>query len=184
MRCTGEAKIKPTVRSRPARAAEIIGWREYVALPELQLARLPAKIDTGARTSALHAVDQVVVEVDGARWVEFSVPGQGRKRSQRVRAPLVDERPIKNTSGIPETRLVVRTTLLLGHHCWQIEVSLANREKMEFDLILGRTAIRKRRMLVDPGHSFLLGSPQIRAGTDAATSAMPRLVNTKKGRDA
>ena len=151
--------MKPRSALPPAKQREVIGWREHVALPDLGLARLAAKIDTGARTSALHAVDQAVTEIDGIRWVEFRVPVPGRRTSARVRAPLVDERMIKNTSGIPEQRLVVRTTLLLGRHRWLIEVSLANREKMEFDLILGRTAIRKRRMLVDPGHSYLLGPP-------------------------
>ena len=121
---------------------------------------MAAKIDTGARTSALHALDQRIIERDGVRWVEFMIPVHNRRTSTRVLAPLVDERAIKNTSGVPELRLVVRTLLLLGRHRWQIELSLANRQKMEFDLILGRTAIRRRRLLVDPGRSFMLGLPE------------------------
>ncbi len=148
-----------SMRKPPRRGPEIIGWRELIALPDLGIPLLAAKIDTGARTSALHAVDQEYVDVGGARFVEFSVPIGNRRTSERVRAPLIDEREIKNTSGVPQRRLIVRTTLLLGRHRWQIEVSLANREKMEFDLILGRTAVRKRGILVDPGHSFMLGPP-------------------------
>ncbi|MCA8882872.1 MAG: ATP-dependent zinc protease [Rhodobacteraceae bacterium] len=135
---------------------EQIGWRERVALPDLGIHEMKAKIDTGARTSALHAVEVQTFQRDGHDWASFVVPLLGRERRS---ARLVDQRPIKNTSGIPETRLVVETTLLLGAHRWRIEASLANREKMEFDLILGRTAIRRHKLLVDPGRSFLAGPP-------------------------
>lgn len=138
------------------RATEVIGWREHVGLPDLGIDRIAAKIDTGARTAALHAVDQQVFDRDGAPWVEFMVPIHNRPTEERLCKPIFDEREIKNTGGVPERRLIVRTCLLIGRHKWQIEVSLANREKMEFDLILGRTAIRRRHILVDPGHSFLL----------------------------
>lgn len=142
---------------------EIIGWRETVALPDYGIASLAAKIDTGARTSALHAVDQRIFEKDHQIWVRFTIPIPSRKRGIRIEAPVVDERDIKNTGGIPERRIVVRTALVLGSHHWQIDVSLANREKMEFDLILGRTAIRARGMLVNPRRSFLLGEPETAA---------------------
>ena len=168
---------------RQRRKPEIIGWREDIALPDLGIARLPAKIDTGARTSALHAVDQTVIDIDGVHWAEFTIPVQNRRTSRRVRAPLIDERKIKNTSGIPELRLVVRTALLLGRHRWQIEVSLANREKMEFDLILGRTAIRKRGILVDPGQSFVLGPPTPAKKAAVKTSTFSGLVRHMKGRE-
>lgn len=136
-----------------------IGWREHVSLPDLGIATLRAKIDTGARTSALHAVDIEVFDQDGHAWVGFHVPLPGKPRWKRCTARLVDQRPIKNTGGIPEHRYVVETTLILGHRHWRIEVSLADREKMEFDLLLGRTAIRGRRMLINPGRSFLAGPP-------------------------
>ncbi len=166
-------------RSRPLRkkAPEVIGWREQVALPDLGLPSLAAKIDTGARTSALHAVDHMLVEVNGESCVEFTVPVHNRRTSRRVRALLVDEREIRNTSGIPERRLIVRSTLLMGRHRWHIEVSLANRERMEFDLILGRTAIRKRGILVDPGRSFVLGQPR----ATAKTGAMPEPAGSFEG---
>jgi hypothetical protein len=168
--------------SRP-RLTEVIGWREDVALPDLGLPQFAAKIDTGARTSALHAVDQEIVDQNGQPWVEFTVPAVKGRGLKRARAPLVDERNIKNTGGVPERRLVVRTTLLIGRHRWKIEVSLANREKMEFDLILGRTAIRRRGILVDPGHSFVLGPPKGAHRAAPETSTFSALVRALEGHD-
>jgi hypothetical protein len=161
----------PATRRVPA----TIGWREHIGLPAFGIPTMRAKVDTGARTSALHAVDHAMVEVDGARWVEFMIPLHNRRTANRVRARLIGERDIKNTGGVPERRLVVRTTLLIGQRSWQIEVSLANREKMEFDLILGRTAIRDRGLLVDPGRSFVLGQPRAKART---RQSAPRSAST------
>lgn len=153
--------MKKTLPPKPRQKKErqVIGWREMVGLPDLGITTLRAKIDTGARTSALHAVDLVEFEQDGARWIEFRIPQPGKLRSERCAAPLVDERQIKNTSGVPEDRYVIETLLVFGQRRWRIEVSLADREQMEFDLILGRTAIRRRKLLVDPGRSFLVGPP-------------------------
>lgn len=139
-----------------------MGWRELVGLPDLEVSQLRAKIDTGARTSALHAIDVSVFEEDGIRFVRFHVPLPGQPRNKRCTARIIDDRQIKNTSGIAEHRYVIETTLVLGKRHWRIEVSLADREKMEFDLILGRTAIRKRGLVVNPGSSYLLGVPQFR----------------------
>lgn len=151
---------KPQRRHAP----KVIGWRELIALPEFGIEELPAKVDTGARTSALHAVDQILFERDGARWVEFMIPLKNRRTTKRLRAPVLEERDIKNTGGVPERRLVVRTTLVIGQRHWLIDVSLANREKMEFDVILGRSAIRKHSLLVDPGRSYLAGHPEAKPG--------------------
>ena len=150
--------IEPVGQRIPSSKKEI-GWREIVGLPDLGIASLHAKIDTGARTSALHAVDLAVIERDGAQWAEFHVPQPGTPHWKRCATPILDVREIKNTSGVPEQRYVVGTTLILGKRHWHIEVSLADREQMEFDLILGRTAIRRRRLLVNPGRSFLVGPP-------------------------
>lgn len=147
-----------SVRKKAGRPVTEIGWREFVDLPDLGISRFRAKIDTGARTSAIHATRQKIVAQDGADWVEFHVPVPGTPRTTRCRARLVEFRAIKNTSGIPEDRYVVETTLVLGGRRWPIEVSLADRENMGFDLILGRTAIRRRRLLVNPGKSYLLSS--------------------------
>ncbi len=143
--------------ARPQRAAEVIGWREIVGLPDFDVPELRAKIDTGARTSALHATDLDVFERDGKNWVRFRLPLGGETGKQRFEREIRDERDIKNTSGVAERRLVIKTTLRLGSRRWQIETSLADRERMEFDLILGRTALRGHRLLVDPGRSFAIG---------------------------
>lgn len=133
-----------------------VGWRERISLPDLGIKAMKAKIDTGARTSALHAIDIERFERDGLNWIGFVVPLAGRERRS---APLLETRAIKNTSGVPEKRLVIETTLVIGTRHWLIETSLANRERMGFDLILGRTAIRRRSILVDPSRSFLAGDP-------------------------
>ncbi|MDH3666893.1 MAG: RimK/LysX family protein [Paracoccaceae bacterium] len=138
---------------------ELIGWREIVALPELDIHTVRAKIDTGARTSALHAVDEETFVHDGVNWVSFSVPGVRHLRRRRAEAPLLDERNVKNTSGVAEWRRVIRTALVIGRHRWEIDLSLANRANMEFELILGRTALHARNVFVAPNHSYLLGSP-------------------------
>jgi len=144
-------------RSRPVLE---IGWREHVGLPDLGIPDLSAKIDTGARTSALHATRLKTFEKDGKLWVQFSVPvGHGHSRDVH-RAPVLDRRDIKNTSCETESRYIIETTLVLGKRRWTIEVSLADRTKMTSDLILGRSAIRRHRLLVNPGRSFLAGKPR------------------------
>ena len=142
-------------KKKEKKSVSEIGWREYVALPDLGISNIRAKIDTGARTSALHATRQRIIEQDDGPWVEFHVPVPGTPGSTRCRAKLVDRRQIKNTSGIPEERMIVQTRLVIDGRRWSIEISLADRENMGFDLILGRTAIRRHRILVNPGRSFL-----------------------------
>ena len=149
------------LRKRKVPAVTAIGWRETVGLPGLGIDAIDAKIDTGARTSALHAVDLEVFERDGMPWVEFHVPLPGVPRSKRSANRIIDDRPIKNTSGTAEHRYIIETTLVLGRRRWRIEVSLADRENMEFDLILGRTALRRRKLLINPGSSFLAGPPRL-----------------------
>ncbi|HUU65992.1 MAG TPA: RimK/LysX family protein [Methyloceanibacter sp.] len=135
-----------------------IGWREYVGLPDLGVPSMRAKIDTGARTSALHAANIERFERDGCDWVRFS-PLTGRKSEMRCEAQLVHHRHIKNTGGSSEERPIIETTLVLGRYRWPIEVSLTNRDNMEFDLIVGRTAVRRYRMVVNPGRSYIAGLP-------------------------
>ena len=144
-------KKRPVVRE--------YGWRELVGLPDLAIPCLRAKIDTGARTSALHATRQRLFRIDDTDWVEFHVPVPGTDRSTRCKARVVDRREIRNTSGIAEERIVITTNLVLAKRKWPIEISLANRDNMGFDLILGRTAVRRRRILINPGRSYLAGPP-------------------------
>lgn len=146
-----------------SKSGKIVGWRETVGLPDLNISLLRAKIDSGARTSALHAEDQERFLRDGVDWVRFRFPSARRKQDQLLEAPIFDEREIKNTGGMPERRIIIRTALLLGAHRTRIDVSLADRKNMEFDLILGRTAIRELRLLIHPGRSFLMGQPRQKA---------------------
>ncbi len=155
---------KKTGKKKKARKAVTeIGWREFVAMPDLGISRFRAKIDTGARTSALHATNQRVFTKEGEKWIEFHVPVPGTPRTTRCSMPLAGVRRIKNTSGLAEERYIVKTKLVLGGRRWPIELSLADRENMGFDLILGRTAIRGRKLLVDPGRSYLV---ELRRPTD------------------
>ena len=135
-----------------------IGWREYVGLPELGIPSMRAKIDTGARTSALHATGVEGFERDGNAWVRFAV-SLGRKKNLQCEAPITHRRHIKNTGGSSEQRPIIETILVLGERRWLIEVSLTDRGNMEFDLIVGRTAVRRHRILVNPSRSFLAGQP-------------------------
>ncbi|THD76582.1 ATP-dependent zinc protease [Thalassobius vesicularis] len=141
------------------RAPLVIGWRERIALPDLGIPLAVAKIDTGARSSALHASRIRQFERDGAQWVRFHVPHGSGLKARDIEAPLVETRAVKNTSGIPEERLVIETTLHLGARRWRIEMTLADRSNMSLPLILGRTAIRRHGILVDAGRSWLAGHP-------------------------
>lgn len=135
-------------------ALVVIGWREWVALPDLGIPALKAKVDTGARTSALHAFD---VEVRRTR-VRFCVHPHQRDDEARVttEAELVDERLVRNSSGQTELRPVVRTVVELGGQRFAAELTLTNRSLLGFRMLLGREALR-RRFAVDPGGSYRCG---------------------------
>lgn len=135
-----------------------IGWREWVAFPDLGLGRIKAKIDTGAKTSAIHAFDIDIVERSGERFAAFSVCPEQRRRTPVVRceAPLIGPRRIRCSNGAVEDRYVVAARLAAGEKAFVIELSLAARDEMGFRLLLGRDALT-RRFLIDPGASFLLG---------------------------
>lgn len=145
------------------KAPMIIGWRERIALPELGLAEVHAKIDTGARTTALHATHITPFDRDGVPWVRFHIPHAHGVYAHDCEAPLIDRRAVRNTSGVPEDRFIIRTLLVLARRRWHIQVSLADRSEMTLPIILGRTAIRRRRILVDAGKSFLTGHPNTRS---------------------
>jgi hypothetical protein len=133
----------------------IVGWRERVDLPLLGLSNLNAKIDTGARTSALHATAIKTFERDGVPWVRFHTKFDDDSIDTDVECPIHDRRDIKNTSGIPETRIVIRTKFRIGKRLWTIDLSLTERSDMKFRMIVGRTALQKHHILVDPSKSNL-----------------------------
>ncbi len=129
----------------------VIGWQERVDLPLLGLTNLKAKIDTGARTSALHATDIVEFERDGSAWVRFHTRFDDDAHDTDVESPIHDRRDITNTSGIPESRIIIRTKFRLSTHLWRIDLSLTERTEMKFRMIVGRTALRGHAILVNPG---------------------------------
>lgn len=142
----------------------VVGWREWVALPDLGVAAIKAKVDTGARSSALHAWDVEELDgEDGRRWVRFAVHPFQHDDEVIVRgaAPLVEHRPIRSSNGEVEVRPVVRLRIgLLGRRL-PVEVGLTRRDEMGFRMLLGRRALR-RRFLVDPGRSFVGGGTRVR----------------------
>ena len=138
----------------------MIGWRETVALPDILPAPFTGKIDSGARSSALHATRIRIRSVDGEDWVEFRPARlRGHPAPAPMRLPLHDERDVTNTGGQPESRVFVRTRLKLGARSWRIELSLTDRGRMTHPLILGRTAVAGHGLLLDCGRSFVATEP-------------------------
>ncbi len=135
----------------------VIGWREWVGLPDLGVEAVHAKIDTGATNSALHAEIQETVERDGRQIVRFLMPDVETMGSpQRVyEAELLEHRRVKSSSGHYSRRPVIFTHVAVGGVVWSIEISLANRETMGVPMLLGRKTL-KNRFLVDPARSYLL----------------------------
>lgn len=142
---------------------EVIGWREWVTMPELGNAVTKAKIDTGARTSALHAYYVRPFERDGQNWVRFGLhPRQGDTENQiECEAPVVDRRQVTDSGGHKELRYVIATPLKLGNTQFDAEITLTDRENMRFRMLLGRGAL-KPRFVVDSQRSFVLGGDKKR----------------------
>lgn len=135
-----------------------LGWREYVDLPALGLEKIKAKVDTGARTSALHAFEVRQFDVDGRRYVEFKMHPRQRDMQTVVvcQAEVIDERVVRDSGGHTEKRWVIETPVAIGGDTWPVEITLTARDDMLFRMLLGRTAIRKRAV-VDPARSYLVG---------------------------
>jgi hypothetical protein len=135
-----------------------VGWREWVGFPDLGIGRIKAKIDTGARSSTLHAFDIQAFERDGEDWVRFKVHPRQRNDDFEVvcEAPLVDEREVKSSTGTVTERPVVLTDIEWMGERWEIELTLVNRDRMGFRCLVGRQAMRKR-WIVDPAKSYVGG---------------------------
>ena len=134
----------------------VIGWREIVALPNLGISQIKAKIDTGAKSSALHALHLETFQRDGQKMIRFLIHPDQRdsKLTVTAEAALLEYREVRNSGGKVQLRPVILTNVELDGVQWQIELTLTNRDVMGFRMLLGRQAIRDR-FLVDPGKSFL-----------------------------
>lgn len=134
------------------------GWREWVSLPDLGLPMIKAKVDTGARTSALHAFNLRPYIEDGVQKIEFHIhPFQRNTELVKVcHATVLDQRIVSDSGGHKEERWVILTNLTIGNHSWPIEMTLTARDNMKFRMLLGRTAL-ENRALVDSAGSYLVG---------------------------
>ena len=139
---------------------DIIGWREWVELPELGLGKIKAKIDTGARSSSIHAYDIEEFTRDNETWVRFTIhPDQhSDERIVGCEAKVKDYRSITDSGGHKSMRYIVETTFRIGDESFLAELSLFNRSSMLFRMLIGRTAL-KGRYVVDPARSYCLSKP-------------------------
>ena len=138
----------------------LIGSEEWCSFPQLGIPAIKARVDSGAKTSALHAINIKIFEKNGAEWLKFDInPIQNNSKSIiHCEAQLVDQRIVKSSNGTREKRYVIRTDVELGNHNWQVEVTLTNRDSMGFRMLLGREAM-VGRLIVDPEKKFELGQP-------------------------
>lgn len=145
-------------KHRDSRTSPVIGWREWVALPDLGIEFIKAKVDTGARTSSLHAFDLEEFLRDGVPYVRFMIHPEQRKSRPEVPAelPLRARRRVRDSGGKVELRPIVETEVALHGQRWPIELTLTRRDAMGFRMLLGRQAIRGH-FIVDPGASFCAG---------------------------
>ena len=147
--------------SKREKQLPVIGWREWVGLPELGIKSVKAKVDTGARSSSLHAFDLEQFVKDGDEWVRFKVQPNQRdtRKTVETEAKILEMRAVRSSSGKADLRPVVLTTIKLLDETWSVELTLANRDEMGFRMLLGREAFR-RKFLVDAGKSYYSGKPK------------------------
>ena len=162
---TRKTKVKPSLKSKTdalISAGHVLGWREWIGFPDFDVPFMKAKVDTGARASSLHALNPCVIDRDNQKFVKFIWPhyrGDGHGRIECM-ATLVETREIRSSNGEAEERYVISTHIAVGHHKIRVEISLANRSLMGFPMLLGRTAMKAGRFLVQPSKSYLAGKPE------------------------
>ncbi|TCD14553.1 ATP-dependent zinc protease family protein [Oricola cellulosilytica] len=157
MRNENQARGEQPERARKKtseRKKTVVGWKEVVRLPDFGDLTVHAKIDSGARTCALHVETMKILEKENRRWVEFSILPARDPAARLFQAPVVDKRTVKSSSGHAEERVVVKTPIRLAGHRNTVEITLTNRDSMEFPMLIGRNLLR-RGFLVDSSHAYL-----------------------------
>jgi hypothetical protein len=152
----------------------LIGWREWVSLPELGIDAIKAKVDTGARTSTLHAFEVDPYEESGVPMVRFGIHPLQKRTDVEIycTAPVVDRRWVSDSGGHREQRWVILTRLRLGAIEWPLELTLTNRDSMLFRMLLGRTGMG-HRFMVRPDASYLLGRPPLTFAAEKQSQRNP-----------
>ncbi|MDB2705122.1 ATP-dependent zinc protease [Pseudomonadota bacterium] len=148
--------------------AIVVGWREWLSLPELGIEQIKAKVDTGARTSAIHAFSVEAFDKKGVPWVRFGMhPNQDDTDTEVwCEAKVLEQRSITDSGGHTEQRYVIETQLVLGESSWTVEATLTNRDTMLFRMLLGRTAMSAGNIVVNPALSYLVSQSRIENSQD------------------
>ncbi len=139
----------------------VLGWREWFSIPCLEIPRIKAKVDTGARTSALHTFDlETYVADDGEERVRFLVHPFQNNTDKVISCdcPMIGNRSVRDSGGHEQVRPFIKVPVVLGEHTWDVEFSLTNRDNMKFRMLLGRTAMEDR-FLVNPASSYQQSKP-------------------------
>jgi hypothetical protein len=178
---TGDRRLTafPAEPGEPEGSLVVVGWREWAGLPGLGIARVKAKIDTGARTSALHANSIETFERGRTTLVRFDVTGEAETVPWHE-SPVADRRLIRSSNGETELRFVIRTELWLAGRTWPVEISLTNRERMDLPMLIGREALAGRA-LVDADKSWLWGRPLWRTKSALRPASSRRLRRVRLG---
>lgn len=139
----------------------VLGWREWVAMPALNIDKIKAKVDTGARSSALHAFVIEPYHRGKSAWVMFAIHPDQRndERIIECHAEVKDRRIVSDSGGHKQRRYVIETPVILGPQLWSAEITLTNRDCMRFRMLIGRTLMRGR-YTINPGASYLQGKPR------------------------
>lgn len=135
----------------------LVGWREWASLPMLNTPLIKVKIDTGAKTSALHAYDLEILEMSNKKYAKFVIhPLQKNESITRCAiAEVIDSRVVRSSNGHKEERVVIRSPIKIGNHYWDIDITLTKRDIMRYRMLLGREAMKS--LLVNPGRSYCQG---------------------------
>ena len=141
---------------RISKQLPVIGWREWVSLPYLRIQKIKAKIDTGAKTSAIHAFNIKYEKDEGKTFIKFDVYNHPNNTDSiiSIKKRLVGKASVKSSNGLSELRPVIKTKINIGDYVFPIKITLTKRHNMKFRLLIGREALNNR-FVVDTGHSYL-----------------------------